>query len=90
MNVNTAAAAKKQRPSILKGNRRKNFKSSEMPAGVISKMMASKQLKVMDGDKVAAYLTYSTMMTNIDYSCCDSIVPDNKPVKDVRPPAQAK
>ena len=75
-----AAAAKKQRPSILKGSRRKILKSSEMLAGAVPKMMASKQLKVMDGDKVAAYLTYSTKMTNIDYSCCDSLVPDNEPV----------
>ena len=44
LNVN-AAAAKKTRPSILKGKipRRKNiYKSSEMPAGAVPKMMVSK------------------------------------------------
>ena len=75
--------AKKQKPSILKGGRRKTLKSSEMPAGAISKMMASKQLKVMDGDKVAAYLTYSARMANIDYYRCDSIAIDDEPVKEV-------
>ena len=41
-----------------------------MPAGAVPKMMASKQMKVMtpDGDKVAAYLTFSRNMANIDYS----------------------
>ena len=61
LNVNTATA-NKQRDSILKGNRRKKtYKPSEMPAGAIPKMMASKQMKVMtpDGDKVAAYLNFS-------------------------------
>ena len=83
LNVN-AAAAKKQRPSILIGNRRKNFKSSEMPAGAIPKIMARKQLKVMDEDKVTAYLTYSANMANIDfYSRCDGLVPDEELVKDV-------
>ena len=38
----STAAAKKQQPSILKGIRRKTFKSIEMPAGAIGKMMASK------------------------------------------------
>ena len=83
LNIN-AAVAEKQRPSILKGNRRKNFKSSEMPAGVIPKMMVTKQLKMMNGEKVAAYMTYSAKMANIDfYSCYDSLVPDKEPVKDV-------
>ena len=44
----SAVVAKKERPSILKGNRRKTFKSSEMPAGAVGKMMASKQMKLMD------------------------------------------
>ena len=39
----SAVAAKKQRPSILKGNRRKKIlRASEMPAGTVPKMMASK------------------------------------------------
>ena len=84
MNVN-AAAAKKQRPSILKGNRKeKTFKANEMPAGAVPKMMASKQMKVMtpEGDKVAAYLTFSVNKANIDYSRCDSLVPNEEPVKE--------
>ena len=47
-NVN-ATAAKKARPSsILKGKCRKRriFKANEIPAGVVPKMMASKQLEV--------------------------------------------
>ena len=44
LNVNAVATARKQRPSILKGSRRKNFKLSEMPVGAIAKMMANKQL----------------------------------------------
>ena len=49
-----AAAAKKQRPSILKGSRRKILKSSVMTAGAVPKMMTNKQFTVMDGGKVAA------------------------------------
>ena len=42
LNVN-AAAAKKQRPSFLKRNRKKKtFKASEMPAGEVPKIMGSK------------------------------------------------
>ena len=52
LNVNAAATTTKQRPSILKGKGRKNTKSSEMPTGVIGKMMTNKQLQVMNGDKV--------------------------------------
>ena len=38
LNVNMAVAIKKQRPpSILKGKGRRTFKSSEMPAGAVSK-----------------------------------------------------
>ena len=78
-----ATAVKRQRSSILKGNRKKTFKSSEMPAGAVQKIMISKQLKVMNGDKVIAYLTYSANMTNIDYSRCDILVSDKEPVKNV-------
>ena len=83
-NVNAAAATKKERPSILKGNRRNNFKSNEMPTGAISKIMANKQVKMMDGDNVAGYMKYSAKMANIDfYSCCDSLVSEKEPVKNV-------
>ena len=41
LNVN-ATAAKKQRPNFLKGNRRKTFKSSEMLAGAVRKIMTNK------------------------------------------------
>ena len=83
MNVNVAAA-EKQRPIILKqkGNRKKQIlKASEMPAGAVPKMMASKQMKVMtpEGDKVAAYLTFLGNTANIDYSRCDSLVPIEAP-----------
>ena len=44
LNVNMAAATKKQRLSILKRNGRKTFKCSEMPAEGIEKMMSNKQL----------------------------------------------
>ena len=37
----------------------------------------------MDRDKVAAYLTYSARVANIDYSRCDSIATDDEPVKEV-------
>ena len=68
LNVN-AAAAKKQRPSTRKRNK-KILKASEMPAGAVPKMMASKQMPVMtpDGYKVAAYITMAENMATIDYS----------------------
>ena len=66
LNVN-AVAAKKQRPSILK-RREKILKSSEMPAGAVPKMMASKQMSLMDGSKVVAYITMAGNMATIDYS----------------------
>ena len=43
LNVNAAAVTKKPR-SILKGKGRKQFKSSEMPSGAITKMMTNKQI----------------------------------------------
>ena len=83
LNVN-AAAVKKQRPSILRNRKKKTFKASEMSAGAVPKIMASKQMKVMtpEGDKVAAYLTFLGNMANIDYSRCDSLVPIEEPVKE--------
>ena len=45
LNVNAAAATKRQR-SILKGQRKQQFKSTEMPAGLVAKMMANKQQRV--------------------------------------------
>ena len=67
LNVN-AAAAKKQRPSILRNRKKKILKASEMPAGAVPKMMANKQMKVMtpEGNKVASYSTFSGNMANID------------------------
>ena len=41
---------------------------------------ASKQLKVMDGDKVVSYMTYAGNMATVDYSQCDSLVPITEPV----------
>ena len=69
LNVN-AVAAKKQQSSILRNRKKKILKANEMPAGAVSKMMASKQMPVMtpDGAKVATYLTFSENMANIDYS----------------------
>ena len=68
LNVNAAAARKPRPTSILKGNRRKKkiFKASEMPAGAVPKMMASKQLKLMDRDKVVSYMTMAGNMATID------------------------
>ena len=82
----SATAIKKHQPSILKqkGNRKKKIlKASEMPAGAVPKIMTSKQMKVMtlEGDKVAAYLTYAGNMANIDYSQCDSLVPIEAPAE---------
>ena len=79
-----AAAAKKQQPSILRNRKNKILKASEMPAGAVSKMMTSKQMKMMtpECDSVAAYLTFSGNMANIDYSRCDTLVPIAEPVKE--------
>ena len=78
LNVN-AAAAKKTRPSILKGKssrRKKLYKSNEMPAGAVPKMMASKQLEVRDPvtNELVSYITYAAKMATINYSRCDSLV----------------
>ena len=70
LNVNAAAARKPRPMSILKGNRRKKkiFKASEKPACAVPKMMASKQLKLMDGEKVVSYWTMAGNMAVMDYS----------------------
>ena len=72
LNVSAAAAATKPRPSsILRGKsprRKKLNKSSEMPASAVPKMTASKHLKLMDRDKVVAYMTMAGNMAVMDYS----------------------
>ena len=65
LTVNAAAAATKSPPQGIlrvkgKGGRRKKrvFKSSEMPAGAVSKMMANQQLRLLDqNDNVLSYWT---------------------------------
>ena len=42
LNVYVAAAKKPRPTSILRNRKKKMFKASEMPAGAVSKMMASK------------------------------------------------
>ena len=61
------------------------LKASEMPAGAVPKMMASKQMPVMtpDGTKIAAYITMAENMANIDYSQYDSLVPTADPVENL-------
>ena len=46
-----------------------------MPSGAVPKLMASKQLKLMDGEKVVSYWTMSGNIAVIDYSRCDSLIP---------------
>ena len=47
LNASAAAAAKSRPPSILKGKTwKKLYKSSEMPAGAVSKIMAKKTAKI--------------------------------------------
>ena len=70
LNVNAAAATKQQRPpSILKGRRRKPFKSSEMPAEPVPEMMINKQFQVIDPKtkNVAGWITYAAKVVNINY-----------------------
>ena len=55
-----------------------------MPAGAIAKIMTNKQQQVVDdNNNVTGYLIYSAMMTTIDYSCCDSLVPEEEPIKEI-------
>ena len=59
-------------------------KLSEMPAGSITK---SQQIDVViDGKtgKTKGWFTYSTKITNTDYSCWDSLVPEEQPIKEIR------
>ena len=37
------------------------------------------QMMTLEGDKIAAYLTFSGNMANIDYSRCNSLVPSEAP-----------
>ena len=89
LTVNAAAAAaatksKSTPPGILKvrgnGRRRKKqiFKSSEIPAGAVSKMMANQQMRLIDqNDNVVSYWTgHQASMTVMDYSRCDSLMTD--------------
>ena len=46
-----------------------------MPAGAVSKMMANKQLRLMNEDKVHLYWTMHAKMAVMDYSQCDSLLP---------------
>ena len=81
LNVNAAAAREGKPPNILQ---KKQFKSSKMPSGSIAKMMANKQLRVLDkDDDVQGWLTYSTRMKSINYSFCDTLVSGEEPIKDV-------
>ena len=71
LNVKTAAAKKKiGRPSTLKGKGKRAFKSSEIPARSLKKMMENKQFKVIDPitKKVQGWMIYSAKVANIDYS----------------------
>ena len=82
LNVNAAAATKTK--GILrqaKGQRKQPrtlSKSLEMPVGSVVKMMVSKQDAVIDRktSRTKGYFIYSARMTNIDYSRCDSLVPE--------------
>ena len=56
-----------------------------MPSGAIAKLMANKQIQMIDEkDNVMGSMTYSVKMTNIDYARYDSLVPKEKPIKDVQ------
>ena len=55
-----------------------------MPIGLIAKIMTNKQQQVVDDDNnITGYLTYSARMTNIDYFCCDSLLPEEQPAKEI-------
>ena len=80
LNVSAAAATKAKPTSILreKRSRRKKFyRSSEMPAGAVSEMLANKQLELRDPktNKLVPYMTYTAKMAVMDYSRCDSLLP---------------
>ena len=82
LNVNAAAATKiKGIICQAKGQRKQPrtlLKSSEMSAGLIAKIMVRKQVVVIDRkiDQTKGYFIYSTRMININYSRCDSLVPE--------------
>ena len=88
LNVNAAVATKTK--GILhqgKGQRKLSrtlLKSSEMPTGLVAKMMASKQDVMIDRKtgQTRGYFIYSARITNIKYShYCDSLVPEEQPAK---------
>ena len=67
LNVNATAAARKSKPSILRGKQKKQVKSSEMPTGAVAKMMAKKiATNVGEKDNVLGWMAYSTKMAYID------------------------
>ena len=56
-----------------------------MPAGLVAKMMASQQDRIVDSQtgETKGYSIYSIRMTNIDYSRCDSLVPEEQPANEI-------
>ena len=75
----------KPKKSVLKRRGKKIFKSSEMPAAAVAKMMASKQLKVRDPDtkELPFYLTYASKMAVIDYTRFDSMITEDVADKEI-------
>ena len=79
MNVNAVASATPKK-SALKGKRgKKIYKSSEMPAAAVAKMMANKQFEVRHPvtKELVSYITYASKMAVIDYTRFDSMVTDD-------------
>ena len=84
MNADAAAAARKVKPSILRGQQKKKFKPIKIPSGAITMMMANKQLGVLDDDdNVQGRMIYAAKIANIDYFRCDSLVPKEEPLKEI-------
>ena len=56
-----------------------------MPAGLVTKMMASQQDQKVDSkmNQTKRSFIYSSKMTNIEYSRCDSLVSVEQPAKEV-------
>ena len=84
LNVN-AAASTRPKKSILKRGGKKIFKSSEMPAAAVAKMMASKQLEVRDPitKEIVSYMTYSAKIANVDYTSFDSMITEDVADKEI-------
>ena len=75
LNVNAAA-------STMKPKRRKEkklYKSTEMPAAVVAKMMANRQYEVRDPitKELVSYVTYASKMAVTDYTRFDSMMTDD-------------